>query len=66
MLILEIGRICPHSNCPYDQPEGSCYGKRSDRTTVFSCEYADETKVLSDGNIRNPFDQTGKMKVIHG
>jgi len=64
MLILEAGTVCPHKNCPYDQPEGSCFGTRRNRQSTFTCEYANEAKIFSDGVVRNPLDQTGKMRPI--
>jgi len=64
MLILEIGQVCPHMKCEYDQPEGTCFGRRSDRTGKFTCEYANNSKVFSDGFVRNPLDQTGKMRPL--
>jgi len=65
MLILEIMEVCPHAgNCDYDKPEGACFGARRDRLSKFTCEYADRTTVFSDGIVRNPLDQTGKMKVL--
>lgn len=68
MMILEAGKICPHSNiCPHNKgPYGSCWGTRSDRTYRFECAFVSNGKILNDTktNFRNPQDQTGKMKVI--
>jgi len=64
MLILKENEICPHSSsCQYNL-NGSCYGSRGERTNIFTCKYANETKVFSDGHMRNPYDKTGKMQMI--
>jgi hypothetical protein len=64
MLILESGHTCPHTNCPYDEPAGSCNGTKTGRAVAFTCKFATETQILDNGKIRNPLDQTGNMKVI--
>jgi len=62
MLVLEIGKKCPYrSKCPYND---NCCGARSNRESVFTCDYVDSTGNIKEGMYRNPMDKTGKQKVL--
>lgn len=62
MLVLKEKEICPHGDrCQYAD---SCWGLRSERTQVFTCTFIKEDGTIMDGQMRNPLDVTGKMKII--
>lgn len=64
-LILEAGEACPlGNNCPYNDPYGRCYGSLTSRMNEFECEYVVNGQIVIRDGSRNPFDQTGRMKVI--
>lgn len=68
-MILESGEVCPYSRvCPLNNSMGAgpCYGARGDRMNEFECEYVVDGKLIADSGFRNPYDKTGRMKVIMG
>ena len=65
MMILESGETCIYGHiCPLNSPTSPCYGTRNDRPNRFECEYVVNGKLITDSGYRNPFDKTGRMKVI--
>ncbi len=65
MLIIEAMEVCKFSNeCPYNNPQGTCYGAIKDRAHFFECEFVINGQIIRDAGVRNPLDQTGKMKII--
>jgi len=65
MMILKEAEVCHlGTNCPYNQPYGTCYGVRKDRDGTFECAYVINGQIIHDAGTRHPMDKTGKMKVI--
>jgi len=67
MMTLKEHEICPFvSSCKYNKDSlGNCYGGNPSRNTVFNCEFVINGQIVNDSNLfRNPYDKTGKMKVI--
>lgn len=64
-LILSPGQVCPHASvCPHNEGN-ECWGANSARPTTFHCDFIKDGKITEQG-FRNPYDQTGKMKIITG
>ena len=68
MLILKEGQVCIYaSQCPYNHNggvAGTCQGSNPNRNTIFTCEFVVNGKIIENAGVRNPHDQTGKMKII--
>ena len=64
MLVIRENECCPHSSrCPYNRNQ-TCAGAFP-RSAVFNCTYVSNDGVFNEmGQIRNPMDKTGNMKVI--
>ena len=63
MMILKENEACKLANrCPHNDIK-VCYGARTDRPYTFTCAFVTDG-IISDSGFRNPYDQTGKMKVI--
>ena len=62
MMILEANEVCKLTyKCPHTD---TCYGAKTNRQTIFNCEFVENGEIITDVGFRNPYDQTGKMKVI--
>lgn len=70
MLILEARQTCPHQvTCPYNTTKYGgnfvCQGMNSERDTSFTCNKVNPNGTfIKDGQMSNPLDKTGKMKII--
>lgn len=67
MLVLKEFETCPYGNrCPYasDPAVVRCQGLNPQRKVRFHCTYVKEDGSIGGGNLRNPYDKTGKMKLI--
>jgi len=63
MLTLKANQPCPYSaSCQYNKND-SCYGAKSNRNSVFTCNFVQDGKII-EGQYRNPHDKTGQMKII--
>jgi len=63
MMILKESEVCKLADkCPHND-NNACYGARGDRASTFTCTFV-TNGIISDSGFRNPYDQTGKMKVI--
>lgn len=65
MIILKENEACPYDqSCPYNK-EHTCFGGRSDRRNIFTCDYVNQQgQFIADGQQRHPMDQTGRMQVL--
>lgn len=73
MLILHPKQVCPYiSNCPWirnrflESSKFPCNGMDPERNHVFTCEFVDDKGCFNEGYgyKRNPYDVTGKMKIL--
>ena len=63
-MLLEAGKVCPHwSKCPHNT-NNSCYGARSDRNNVFTCDLVDLNGNFTESSKRQrkPIDLSAGSK----
>lgn len=62
MLLLKENEVCPLAlNCQY---ANDCWGAKPGRKNEFNCDYVDDRGYIKENQFRNPYDKTGKMKII--
>ena len=62
-LVIQPNQKCPHSNNCCHNTMNDCWGAKTDRDHVYTCDFVKDGKIQECG-YRSPLNETGQMKII--